>query len=72
MHWLAAGVLFDLKRIFTPLPLVDEFFDDVLGRKVQVNFPGGQVVVAEEPLQRRQRDPLLHGRDGERVSENMR
>lgn len=54
------------------LPLLHEFLDHMLRAEVQIDFRGGQVVVAEESLERRQADPLLDGCDTEGVPENMR
>jgi hypothetical protein len=56
---------------FVHLPLVDELLDHVLGREVEIDLRRRQVIVAEEPLKRRQRYPLLNSGHAEGVAEHM-
>ncbi len=53
-------------------PLLLKFFDNVLGREVEVDFGGQECIMAQQALQRRQGDPFLDCRDGEGVPKYMR
>ena len=45
------------------LPLLPELADHLFWGEIQVDFSGGQAVMAQEALQGRQRDVLPHRRD---------
>ena len=53
------------------LPLLLKFFDNVLGREVEVNLGGQQRVMAQQALQRLLGDAFLDCRDGKGVSEAL-
>jgi hypothetical protein len=49
-------------------PLLVKLSDHLLGREIQINLGRSEVVMSEEPLQRRQRNISLYGGDGECVT----
>ena len=61
----------DAHRKDQPSPLGLVLAENVLGTHVEVDLCRRQVIVAKDPLQRRQRDALADRIDGERMTEDM-
>ncbi len=61
-----------LDRINSSSPLLVKLTDHLFGREVQINLSGAEVVMSEEPLERRQGDISLHGGDGEGMPQDVR
>ena len=72
---MGAAIAAHLSNAGIPTLLLDiapQDADDLLGREVEVDLGGGQPIMAEEPLQGWQPDPLLHRRHRKGVAQHVR